>query len=499
MTQNVRSQMARGAAWMLLFKLVDRGIGLVSTLVLVRLLDPANFGIVTMAMSFIALLELIGAFGFDMALIQRADASPAHYNTAWTFNVLFGIAMAALMVALAVPAGAFYKNDSLAEVVRVLALGSMLQGFQNIGVVAFRKDLEFHKEFKFLLTKRLVTFPVTIALALLLRNHWALVVGIVSGRLLDVLISYRVHPYRPSVTLSAAQDLLHFSKWILLLNLFNFMKERSSDFVIGRMLGARSLGLFSVTYEFSNLPSTELVAPINRAVYPAYAKIALDKHALAREYLSVMGMISLIAIPAVAGLAATAKLVVPVAFGLNYLEAIPILQILAFFGVTQVMQSNAYALFLATGRANVCTAIQGLHVALLLTLLVAFTKWWGLKGTALSFITVAAITMPITLAVILRTLGLPARRFGSNVWRPLVAAGGMFLVVAWSIREVSSTAPMSQLLPKLLLSIVLGAALYVALIAVTWWISGRPEGAETVILGRVRPVLARARQIITRN
>ena len=73
MTEDVRGRMARGAAWMVLFKFVDRGIGLLSTLILARLLTPENFGVVGMAMSFIALLELIGAFGFDLALIQRAD------------------------------------------------------------------------------------------------------------------------------------------------------------------------------------------------------------------------------------------------------------------------------------------------------------------------------------------------------------------------------------------------------------------------------------------
>ena len=75
MTRSVQSKMARGAVWMMLFKLVERSLGLVSTLILVRLLAPADFGIMAMAFSFILVAELLTAFGFDIALIQRQDAT----------------------------------------------------------------------------------------------------------------------------------------------------------------------------------------------------------------------------------------------------------------------------------------------------------------------------------------------------------------------------------------------------------------------------------------
>src|SRR4051812_44712967 len=106
--QDIRSKMARGAVWMVAFKLIDRSIGFVSTLILARLLTPDNFGVVAMATSFTSVLEMIGAFGFDMALIQRKDATRAHYDTAWTFSVLFGTGLALLMVALSVPMAHFY-------------------------------------------------------------------------------------------------------------------------------------------------------------------------------------------------------------------------------------------------------------------------------------------------------------------------------------------------------------------------------------------------------
>ncbi len=485
MQQELRSQMARGAAWMVLFKLLDRGIGFLSTLVLARLLTPSNFGIVAMATSFIAMLELIGAFGFDMALIQRSNTTRAHYDTAWTFSVILGCTLSVLMLALSVPIARFYGQPALVYVICALAGGSLLQGFQNVGTVAFRKDMEFHKEFRFLLSKRLATVPVTITLAFVLQNYWALVAGMVLGRAVDLLLSYRFHPYRPRLDLSAAQDLLHFSKWLLLLNALQFLRDRSSDFVIGRIAGASALGIFSVSYELANMPSTELVAPINRAVYPAYVKIAGDIPALQREYLSVMSMICLLAIPAVAGVAATASLIVPLALGQNWLGAIPVLQVLAFFGMSQVMQSNAYAVCLALGRGNVFSMLNGAFVAILITLMIVLVETRGLAGAAYAYLSTAVIMMPIAVAVILRILKLPTRRFIGAIWRPLSASTLMFLIVDRYSSLTPSTSSVSELVSAMVIAIASGVVLYVGSVSLLWWLSGKPDSAEATIANKI--------------
>src|SRR5450830_1844049 len=122
---------AQGAALMMLLKMVERSIGLVSTLILARVLTPADFGLVAMAMSVVGLTELMGAFGFDVAIIQNQNAERKHYDTAWTFNVLFSVATAALLLALTYFAAAFYKEPRLYYVLPALAVGALVAGFEN--------------------------------------------------------------------------------------------------------------------------------------------------------------------------------------------------------------------------------------------------------------------------------------------------------------------------------------------------------------------------------
>ena len=93
MTDSTQGKMARGAVWMVMFKLIERGMGLISTLILARLLSPGDFGTVAMALSFIIMAELLSAFSFDVAIIHNQSATPAHFNSAWTCNFLLGFAI----------------------------------------------------------------------------------------------------------------------------------------------------------------------------------------------------------------------------------------------------------------------------------------------------------------------------------------------------------------------------------------------------------------------
>ena len=138
--------LARGAAWMISYRMLDRIIGLVSTLVLARVLTPADFGLVAMATALIAFVELFGSLGLDTALIQRPGATREHFDSAWTMNVLIGASVALALLLCAWPLARFYDDSRLIGLVAFLALGPLIQGCENIGVVAFRKELNFDRD-----------------------------------------------------------------------------------------------------------------------------------------------------------------------------------------------------------------------------------------------------------------------------------------------------------------------------------------------------------------
>jgi len=478
--------MTIGAAWMVLVKFLERGLGVVSTLILARLLVPADFGLVAMAMSVIALLELFGAFGFDVALIRQEDANREHYDTAWTFNALVGVFIALCLLALAHPVASFYREERVVPVVSALALGSLVQGFENIGVVAFRKELNFRKEFIFIGGKKLVMFATTIPLAFLLRNYWALVAGTVVGRFAGVALSYFIHPFRPKFSVAKRADLFGFSKWVFVVNFLYFIRERATDFVIGRMVGPAILGIYTIGYEISNLPTTELVAPINRAVYPGYAKLASKIDELREEYLAVIGLIAFLSMPAAAGISSIADLMVPVLLGDKWLTAIPVIQILAYYGMVQALQSNTYAIYLAIGKPYLPARINTLLVIILLTSLLLLTPEYQLLGAVWAILGTALFMTPINLGIAFRQLNLHIPDFLRVVNRPLLGSLAMYLTVRALVSNYLADVEGVYSLLALLLAVLAGASSYAFFVGLLWVASGRPDGAEKAALNRVR-------------
>lgn len=474
-------QIAKGAAWLMLFKIADRGIGLVSTLVLARLLTPADFGLVAMAMAVIALTELMGAFGFDSALIQRQNARREHYDTAWTFNVCFGIAISALIVILAIPAAGFYHESRLQLILPVLAIGAFVGGFENIGTVAFRKELNFRSEFRFLLAKRLASFIVTITLAVSFRTYWALVAGVVTGKLTGVLISYWLHPYRPRITLAARRDLLHFSKWIFISNLIQFLHMYSAHFIVGRTIGPHGLGIYNVASEIAAMPSTELIAPLNRAVYPAYARLSGVLEELRSRFIEVFSIISLIAFPVAVGMFCVADPAVRILLGPQWLEAIPVIQIFAISGLAGALQSNLYLVIVALGRPKANTILSAALLSISLPVIVVASLYYGVLGAAYAHFGTALLGLFGIVFVFSRLTGIKPRTLGAALWRPALSSVIMAATVFSAIVLINSKSAYLLVIIKLGILIIVGAVSYVASVLGLWVLSGRPTGAEKIL------------------
>ena len=497
-TGGMRAALARGTAWMISFRLLDRAVGMISMLFLARLLTPADFGLVAMATALIAFVELFGAFGLDIALIQRPGTTRAHFDSAWTMNVLIGTSVALLLLALAWPLAWFYDEPRLIALVAFLALGPLIQGSENIGVVAFRKELNFDREFRFLLAKRLLSFAITVCLALWLRSYWALAVGMVFGRFTGVGISYALHPFRPRWSLARAPELLHFSLWLVAQNLAVFLMERGPDFIIGKLAGARALGMWSIANEVSNLVGTELIAPMNRAALPAYSRLGADRATIGRAYVSVVGLVALLVSPLIFGLAALAPLVVAVLLGPEWHEAGPLISLLAFYGLTSIFLRTAHAPVLACGRPVVYVKIFLFQVCLLLPFLFWMTSAHGVRGAVIAAVVTAIGLLPFNATLVARTLGVRGRDLLAKVWRPLLAAVLMYAVImlahppndAYALTALRALSLLAVLVP-------LGAVTYATAILAIWRFCGRPTGAETTLLelagGHWQRFLQRAR------
>jgi O-antigen/teichoic acid export membrane protein len=490
MPQTLHGKIARGATWMLLFRLTDRGLAFFSTIILARVLVPADFGLVAMAMSVIALIELTGAFSLEVALIQRPSPTRQYYDTTWTLRMFFGVFGALGTAAMAYPAAQFYADDRIPAIMFVLAVNWLIGSVENIGVVNFRRDLDFRREFYFLISKRLAAMPVTLTLAIAFHTYWALIVGTLVGTAMTVILSYTMQSYRPRFSLAASRELMSFSVWLFIFNLLAFLQARLPHFVIGRTLGAEPLGIFTVATDFAALASSEITAPINRAVMPGLSRMAEGAGGIQEGMKQVTAAVLLITLPAAFGLVAIAEPLVLTLLGGQWLGAVPVLQVLAFAGALHTITANNHSAYLAAAKARVSVIISGTFVLVLIPLLFAF-KTQGVVGVALAHLGAMASAVGVSIALMRRHIGTTFGTLLQVAWRPFLAASLMGAAVFWLDQNHFGLGIEPPPYVRLVAGAIAGVVLYVPLVISLWLVSGRGDGPEAYLVDRALAALRR--------
>jgi O-antigen/teichoic acid export membrane protein len=478
-------EIARGAAWMVLFKLFDRLLGVFSTLILARLLVPADFGVVAMAMSVIAVIELASAFSFEIALIQKPHPQREHFDTAWTLNILLGLGCGLLIALLAYPASVFYDEPRLAAVMPVLAAAWCIGGFENVGTVEFRRQMDFSREFRFMASKRMVSFVVTIVLALVLRSYWALIAGMLVGRIAGVVFSYLLHPLRPRLSFAASRELFGFSGWLLVNNLLSVGILKAPHFFVGRLNGPAALGLYTIASELAYTPATEMMAPVNRALFPGFARLADDIAKFRATFIDVIAIILVVVVPASVGLAVVAEPMVRVLLGEKWLACVPLIQILAPAGAIVALTSNNVSAYFALGKTSLPPLILVVRVVVLLGALAILARQGGVVSIAQSELLAAIVSLAVSLPMLLKTLKLSAGDYIARAWRPFIASTAMGLGVHALLDMLGSVPSFGHELTRLSAGIVSGAAIYTLATWLLWRLAGKPHGAESILLDRV--------------
>nr|WP_197431187.1 oligosaccharide flippase family protein [Halorubrum sp. CBA1125] len=251
---DLTEQTVKSGIWATVTNILDRGLQLLMIAILARMLTPADFGLLGIALLTLTAFKRFSNIGFDQALIQKASGNVDSYlNTYWGIEILRGIVLAGILLLIAPLVAAFFSEPRATPILRVIALTPLLLGLRNPGIVYFRKNLEFHKQFVYTMSGSVTNFVVALAVALATQSVWALVLGYVASDAARLLASYAIHGYRPwpEFDFDVARDLFGFGKWITGSESVYFLINQGDDAVIGWVLSAASLGLYQVAYQFA--------------------------------------------------------------------------------------------------------------------------------------------------------------------------------------------------------------------------------------------------------
>lgn len=489
-------RMANGATWMVALRFFKRSIGIVSTIVLARLLVPEDFGIVAMAAALMTLVVMFSELGVDTVLVRKPTVDNVDLDSAWSLQVTLGALQALMLLALAAPMAQFYDEPRLEPLIYVLSLAVFIQSFRNIGIVAFRREMTFNKEFILGGSVKATSFIVTVPLAVILQSYWALVMGIVASKVAHVGLSYAMHPYRPRWSRERWRELFGFSKWLLINNALQFLTQRGPIFVLGRLGGAQSAGIFHIAYDLAMLTTSELVTPINRAMLPGYARMNSGEGRLTDGYLDVLGIVAVIALPCGLGIAATATVLVPFALGQQWNVAVPVVETLASAGAIMCLLANTAPAFLALGRPSLVTFLGVIRNLVLLPGLIFGALHSGINGVATAILATTILMAPLNFGLVVKTLGIPWTAIIFAVIRPIFAAGSMYLLLhIYLVPHILIGANIAIIL-QALFAVSFGAVAYVTVLLTLWALFGGRTSAEAYLIEFVGQALPGIRRTL---
>lgn len=465
---------------------IDRLIGFTSTLILARLLAPSDIGIIAMSSLVIGMIDILLDLGVNIVLIQNKDATSDHYNAGWSLRILQSLLAGLAIFIASFPAADYFQEPQVTQVLQVLAISPILAGLENIGIVSFQKNLQFGLEFRFFFIKRLVGFITTITAAWILQDFWALVIGSLMSRFIGMVVSYFVHPMRPKFTLKGINEILSFSTWILLRGIGNYLHTEVHRLVVGHRETAFVMGAYSLAGEISAIPTTELLAPLSRVLFPAFVRLKDDMVELKRSYLLALGIQTLVGIPAGVGVVLVANELVLSLLGEKWISAIPFIQIFGIFNIMGAINYSGGYLLLALNKAKqlaIFTWIQVILFCILVEFVFPDANALLIAQVRVAVGVISLLPNMIYLGYLLPTLKVLDRI--ACIWRPVFAAGIMSLAV-YNLPIILNV----PILGFLCIKIVVGVCVYSLSILVCWLIAARPDGAEQYLFNKLREFIS---------
>jgi O-antigen/teichoic acid export membrane protein len=475
-----------GASWLVAWRMVTRLLGLVSTLVLARVLVPADFGLVAMATTFAVAVEALSQLGLQDALVRHPEGERLR-DTAFTLQLGRAVATS-LVVAVAAPGAAWwFAEPRLVPVLLILAATSLVSGAENIGIVAFRRDMRYDKQFLLLSGPRLLQVAVTIPLALWLHSYWALLAGIVVSRVARTVMTYVAHPYRPRLRLAGWRDLAGFSFWTWATSLAGLVWDRCDPFVLGPSLGAGRLGVYLLAVELAILPATELIIPAADALFAGFASAQRDGNS-STKLAPVVALALLMAIlPLIITISCGSGYVVAALLGPKWVEAQGLIAILAWQGTFSPFSYVVGVTLVANGRvrrnfiANVVVSVVKLGALVVAT---SLTKRLDIIAAVAAGC--VACESSVFLLLLKGTGEVRLRDIAGGFARAMLATV-ITVLVLYELRLAWQPVVMASL-PAFGHGLVIGVvtlATFVSVLLGAWYVAGKPEGPEARLIGLV--------------
>jgi lipopolysaccharide exporter len=480
-----REALVKGAAWTIASRWTSRLLGFANTVILARLLTPADYGLVLMASLFMGLLQVVNDQGPVLYLMRNRNPSQSDLHATWTARIFCGFGTGAFLAASGPLFAWYYGQPELVLICLALAFCQVAQGFNNVGLFLSQLQFDFSLEFRVNVISKVIGSAAAILTAVLFRSYWALVIGSVASHVAACLLGYLFHPYRPRFSTQGLAAIWTFTRWTILAGAGTYMVRKADDFLAAKFGGSKAYGSYAVGAELGAMPLTELGPTMLKALLPVLARIQHSKDEMKALTFKCMCIVNAVAFPIGAGMAAVAGPATLVVLGDKWQAATPFVAVFALVSLVNVISNPLNTLLIAQGAVKAGSKVMAIEVVGFAASAAYLYPTFGLAGLAYARF-LASVCGLITLVEMAKLMcALPRRDLLRSAWRPALGSVAMCFCVLQAMTLVSGS------VFQLIVGISSGALVYAVWCILSWLASGRPEGLESTALEVVRARLMR--------
>ncbi|WP_181901537.1 oligosaccharide flippase family protein [Thalassotalea euphylliae] len=481
MSDAAATRFGASIGWSIATRWGNKLIGFVNMIVLARLLSPEDFGIVAMATIFITILHSMTQVGAQLYVIRYPTEDVRVFNTGWTINLLQALLIALILCLSASYVADFYQEEVLRDIIYCLAAVKILKGLHNYGVYIAQKQLDFSLDFKITTTCRVAYSIATIATALWLKNYWAIVVGQAASAFVGLVLSYKLHVFRPRFEVYQWRKVLSFSKSMIPFSIGRFVNNQADIVAVSKLGSTEFLGQYNIASNLASLFTKELLMPVIKGILPNLTKLKASKD-VDLKLIAIIGLAIYVFLPLGFGLALTSYEVIYVLLGEKWLGITDVMSWLSIYammsGITMFVSEQFLVIFDAEKTSNWLMWFR--NALIVVALILAFYL-----GSYLDFPMAMAlssiIAFPVTLYFSAKAMNFAVWNLIRNWWPALLATAAMSFVITL-ISDMNS-----PVIFALLTKVLVGAITYVLVICILYYLRGLPlDTPEEVALNYIK-------------
>ena len=472
---------ALGGAFLVGARLLSRVIDLMTMLVLARILQPRDFGLVAVASSIVSIAEVVLELPLSQALLRLPIITRSQLDTAFTLSLIRGATLGSIIVVASWPLAEIYADRRLILLACFLSLSPVLRGLGSPRMVGFQKSMSFWRDFVIESGGKLLGFATAISIALLTGDYWGLAAGTVAFPLATVAISYLFAPYLPRLSLKELPVFLSFSGWFTFAQAISAINWQFERLLLGRLVSLGQLGLFTTASDISSIPLNAILGPMIRPLLTAFAALKDEPERLRRSYQMACDAIITLGLPILVGECLLAEPMIRFVFGERWLPATPLLRLLSLSLIPGLFALPAIPLVMAFGDTKSLLRRNLTEFLVKIPLVLGGALEFGFLGVVAARLVSETVAASYCVVVVQRRLQLSAAQQVMKSWRAVIGVLVMSPVVSLSAREIGVGASSFSAGLDLLASAAIGAAIYAGSLCVLWLMAGRPHGLEAMV------------------